>query len=70
LENFPSGVMPTHIFMSRRSRSQLQQSRTVTLQGAGSSRPNQPIYSPLPTEFEGIPIVVTDSILNTDAIES
>lgn len=70
LELFPSGVMPTHIFMSRRSRRQLQKSRTVTLFGQGTNRPSQPLHAPLPTEFEGVPIIATDSILNTDAIES
>lgn len=69
-ELFPSGVRPTHIMMSRRSRSQLQQSRTVTLFGQGTSRPNQPIYGSMPTEWEGIPIIATDSILNTDVIGS
>jgi hypothetical protein len=69
-ELFPSGVKPTHICMSRRSRRQLQISRTVTLFGQGTTRPSQPLVAPMPTEFEGIPIVATDSILNTDAIET
>jgi hypothetical protein len=70
LATFPVGFMPDAIFMSRRSRSQLQKSRTVVLQGSGKARPDQPTLAPLPTEYDGIPIVVTDSILNTDAIES
>lgn len=70
LEKFPVGMKPDAIFMSRRSRRQLQASRTVTLFGQGSGRPNQPTVAPIPTEYEGIPIHATDSILNTDAIES
>lgn len=70
LATFPVGHVPDAIFMSRRSRSQLQASRTVTLQGQGTTRPNQELVAPIPTSFEGIPIVATDSILNTDAIEA
>jgi hypothetical protein len=70
LEKFPVGYLPDYIFMSRRSRGQLQRSRTVTLQGNGTNRPAQSNIAPLPTEYDGIPIIVTDSILNTDAIES
>lgn len=70
LATFPVGHVPDAIFMSRRSRSQLQASRTVTLQGQGTTRPNQELVAPIPTSFEGIPIVATDSILNTDTIEA
>lgn len=65
---FPIGVEPTHIFMSRRSRRQLQLSRTVTLFGQGSGRPSQPTIAPVPTEYDGIPIVATDSITDVEAI--
>lgn len=67
---FPSGYKPDALFMSRRSRKQLQKSRTVVLNGTGNNRPNQPTIAPTPTEYEGIPIIATDSILNTDAVES
>lgn len=70
LATFPVGFAPDAIFMSRRSRSQLQTSRTVTLFGNGRVRADQPAIAPIPTEYEGIPIYATDSILNTDAIES
>jgi len=69
MSTFPVGYSPDAIFMSRRSRAQLQKSRTVTLFGQGTTRANQPLVAPIPTEYEGIPIIVTDSILNTDAIE-
>jgi hypothetical protein len=54
--------------MSRRSRQQLQISRTVTLQGSGTSRPNQATVAPIPTEYDGVPIIATDSILNTETL--
>jgi hypothetical protein len=66
----PANFTYDAIFMSRRSCSQLQDSRTVVLQGQGKIRPDQESVAPRPTEFEGIPIVETDSIGITDAIES
>lgn len=68
LATFPVGYVPDAIFMSRRSRTQLQLSRTVVLNGNGTVRPDQSNVAPTPTSYDGIPIVVTDSILNTDAI--
>lgn len=70
LATYPVGFVPDAIFMSRRSRRQLQTSRTVVLQGNAKVRPDQPGIAPLPTEYEGIPIIASDSILNTDAIEA
>jgi len=70
IEKFPIGYMPDAIFMSRRSRSQLQRARTVTLMGQGKTRADQPAIAPLPSEYDGIPIIATDSIANTDAVES
>lgn len=70
LATFPVGHVPDAIFMSRRSRSQLQASRTVVLQATGTTRTNQPNIAPIPTEYDGVPIIATDSILNTDAIEA
>ncbi len=67
---FPANFKPDAIFMSRRSQQQLQDSRTVTLFGQGTERPNQEAIAPLPVSFEGVPIIATDNILNTDAIES
>lgn len=69
LRLFPANFRPDAIFASRRSVNQLQDSRTVTLYGQGSTRPTQEAIVPRPTNFEGIPIVETDNILNTDAIE-
>lgn len=69
MAKFPVGYKPDAFFMSRRSRKQLQKSRTVTLFGQGSGRPSQPNIAPIPTEYEGVQIIATDSILDTDAIE-
>lgn len=60
--SFPVGYMPDAIFMSRRSQKQLRKSRTATTTNGA------PV--PLPTDYDGIPFIITDSILNTDAIES
>jgi len=55
---FPVGYRPDALFMSRRSRAQLQKSRTATtVTGAPA---------PTPTDYEGIPIIATDSIVNTE----
>lgn len=68
---FPVGYVPDAIFMSRRSRQQLQASRTVTLfgDGKGDIGSRAGLVAPTPTAYEGIPIYATDSILNTDAHE-
>ncbi len=58
--------VPDYWFMTRRSRYQLQVSRTPTSNTSGESS-TRPI-APLPTESNGIPIVVTDSLLNTEAL--
>lgn len=67
---FPIGVKPTHLFMSRRSRKQLQKSRTVTLMGQGNTKTGSGVglIAPVPTEYDDIPIIATDSILDTEAI--
>ncbi len=70
IELLPVGVRPTHIFMSRRSRRQLQEQRTVSIFGQGEALPgaNQAIIAPTPVSYEGIPIIATDSITNTEAL--
>jgi hypothetical protein len=69
LGKFPVGVRPDAFFMSRRSLSQLQKQRTVTLFGNAKTRPDQGVIAPLPTEYDGIPIVATDSITNTEELD-
>jgi hypothetical protein len=58
LSKFPVGLVPDYLFMSRRSLKQLQQSRTAT-NPTGSP-------APFPVEAFGVPIKVTDSILDTE----
>ncbi len=58
---FPVGYQPDAILCSRRSLTQLRKSRTATTETGKEV--------PLPQDFDGIPIVRTDSILNTEAIE-
>lgn len=59
LEKFPSGVTPDVIYMTRRSRGMLQRSRT-TYSPTGAP-------APLPQEYEGIPIVITDGITDLES---
>lgn len=60
LSLYPVGITPDYWLMSRRSLRQLQQSRTAT-NSTGAP-------APFPTESHGIPIRVTDAILDTEAI--
>jgi hypothetical protein len=56
----PAGIKPDVYFMSKRSRAQLRTSRSTP----------ENVYPAMPTELNGVPIIVTDSIFNTDAIEA
>lgn len=62
IERFPVGMKPDGLFMSRRSFSQLRQSRTAY----------NAIGAPAPyvQEFEGIPIYVTDAIPDNGTISA
>jgi len=62
LGTFPEGVYPDAIFMNRRSLGQLRNSRTAT-NATGAP-------APFPTEVDGIPIALSGSILNTEAISA
>ncbi len=61
LSQFPSGRQPSILCMSRRSLKQLQVSRTAT-NATGAP-------APFPTEAFGVPIIVTDALTNTEALE-
>jgi hypothetical protein len=61
----PRGMVPDYWFMNRRSAYQLQSSRTITpATGSGGSFG----FAPQPTESNGIPIIVTDSLVNTETL--
>jgi len=70
LAALPVGYIPTNIFANRRSRLQLQQSRSVTIYTDGTKALTGSISNtaPIPTESMGIPLVVTDSLVSTEAI--
>lgn len=61
LSKFPAGRQPNMIVMNRSALRLLRQSRTgVNATGAPAPRP---------TEVEGIPIIVTDQLTSTEAVE-
>jgi hypothetical protein len=62
LSRFPSSAPATHLIMSRRSRRQLQDSRTAT-NPTGSP-------APFPDSAFGVPILTTDSVEDTGSPES
>lgn len=57
--------VPDYWFMTRRSRFQIQQSRAAGSNTSGNA--GSPMGA-LPSESNGIPIIVTDSLLNTEAL--
>ena len=57
--------VPDYWFMTRRSRFQIQASRAAGSNTSGNS--GQP-FGPLPSESNGIPIIVTDSLSNTEVL--
>jgi len=60
LGKFPAGVRPDSIFLTKRSREQLRNDRTaVNTTGAPA---------PIPTEFEGIPILTTSALSDVEAL--
>lgn len=71
LARYPVGFQPDAWYMTRQSRLQLQKNRAVVLQGNGKSGgvgSEAGLVAPVPTEAFGIPIIVTDSIVNTEAV--
>jgi hypothetical protein len=54
-------------FMNRTAHYQLQKSRTAILYQPATARNAGPAWSPPPLECEGYPIVVTDSLTNTES---
>ena len=61
LELFPAGAGPDMMIMNRRSQFQLRASRTAT-NATGAP-------SPMVDSVAGVPIVTTDAILSTEALE-
>lgn len=69
---YPVGHRPDAWLMNRRSALQLQNSRSATSVGNLGSRTadGKDIWAPTPTESNGIPIIITDSIVSTEPIEA
>lgn len=63
LEAFDEDKMPQQMFMTRSSRTKLQKSRSATTNRVGGGGV---IWAPEPVESNGIPIVTTGSIINTE----
>lgn len=70
LAKFPVGMVPDVILMSRRSRSQLQTSRTAVLNVGNKQKVDAQGIASTPTDFEGISIQVTEGILDTEKLAS
>lgn len=66
LSRFPVGERPTHLLMSRRSAFQLQVSRNTA--PATKQEAFTGILPGVPTESFGIPIIITDSLTDTEAL--
>jgi hypothetical protein len=60
IEKLPSGIVPDYFLCNRRSRRQLRNSRQAVAATGGF----QPNSVPMPTDLAGIPLIVTDSIIN------
>ena len=78
LATFPIGYKPDAWFMTRRSRRQLQKSRSVVLSSGAPQRQNAALVgtgggevsAPVPTEMCGIPIICTDSLTDIELLAS
>lgn len=70
IAQFEVGWKPDILLMNRRARRQLQLSRTVVLQGGGVGMPGggSATIAPTPESYDGIPIRVTDSILDVEPL--
>ena len=69
LAKYPVGGKPDRLFMTRRSAFQLQSSRSTTTNATGEkSATGKENFAPMPTESNGVPIVVTDSIKDDEAL--
>ncbi|MBT9450634.1 hypothetical protein ICN84_11205 [Akkermansia glycaniphila] len=68
LSFFPAGVRPSALYVNPFARRLLQQSRSKRMTNINGQQ--ETTTAPLPTEYEGIPIVCTDAILNDESAES
>jgi hypothetical protein len=70
LAKFPVGLRPDVLFMSRRTAYQLQSARSATSITNASPKggTGMDIWAPQPESSNGIPIVITDSIVETETL--
>ena len=67
LSKYPVGYRPNYWLMNRRSAFQLQASRSSSVIYSGvKSSSGAEVFAPTPSESNGIPIVITDSIINAE----
>ncbi|MDQ8206213.1 hypothetical protein QEH52_01735 [Coraliomargarita sp. SDUM461003] len=66
LAKFPTGMVPTHCFMSRHSKYLLQNSRSSV--GATKTNSAGDSFAPTPTLLADVPIVTTDSIVQVTPV--
>lgn len=71
IESFPSDKRPDAIFLSARSLRQFRDSKPVAsiVVNEGGNVTSSTVTQPLADNHRGIPLIVSDNILNTDAIE-
>jgi len=67
---FKLAYRPDAIFLSKRSREQLRASRVAVWAAAMGSRAARAgeLATPTPTEWEGIPLICTESIVDTETV--
>lgn len=66
---FPSGHAPDVLVMTRATRQRLQQQRALSLSYIKKTSGSTP-YADIPTDFEGLPIIVTDGLLVDETAEA
>ncbi len=66
---FPSGVTPDYLVMTRATRSRLRKSRSALLSYQKKTS-GQTTSAETPTEFEGIPIITSDALLDDETPEN
>lgn len=69
VELFPEAMRPNLIVMNPGARSLLRQSRSKALTYVKGGNKGQSVYAETPTEWDGVPILVTDAILADETPE-
>jgi hypothetical protein len=69
LSRFPAGVKPTHLILNRKAAEQLRKSRTIYATASAGNEANGASLgsAPTPESAFGVPILITDSILDDES---